>query len=50
MDDTKESPRTEGEYKGTVIGKEEDGYVIMEKGKKIKKWVDAEGNWQEKEI
>jgi hypothetical protein len=27
-----------------------NGYTILERGRKVQRWVDSEGNWQEKQI
>jgi hypothetical protein len=46
-----EEKEKEQTYKGeSRVGKKEEGYILMEKGKKIRKWVDKEGNWQEEEL
>ena len=35
-------------YKGDAQGRQQDGYIIEEKGRRIQKWVDKDGNWKEK--
>jgi len=39
--------KPKGVYRGDARGKKEDGYVVIYKGQKIRKWVDADGKWQE---
>jgi hypothetical protein len=46
-----EEQEKQQEYKGeSRTGKKEDGYILMEKGKKIRKWVDKDGKWREEEL
>lgn len=40
----------QGETKGSDKYDINNGYIVYTDGKKFQRWVDTEGNWQEREI